>query len=60
MFGKLTLSAIPLDQPIIMGTCIVLILGILAILALITYKRKWGWLWTEWITTVDHKRIGIM
>jgi len=60
MFGKLTLSAIPLDQPIIMGTCIVLILGILAVLALITYKRKWGWLWTEWITTVDHKRIGIM
>ena len=60
MFGKLTLSAIPLDQPIIMGTCIVLILGILAILALITYKRKWGWLWTEWITTVDHKRIGVM
>ena len=60
MFGKLTLSAIPLDQPIIMGTCIVLILGILAILAMITYKRKWGWLWTEWITTVDHKRIGIM
>jgi cytochrome o ubiquinol oxidase subunit 1 len=60
MFGKLTLSAIPLDQPIIMGTCLVLIFGILAILALITYKRKWGWLWTEWITTVDHKRIGVM
>jgi cytochrome o ubiquinol oxidase subunit 1 len=60
MFGKLTLSAIPFDQPIIMGTCLVLIFGILAILGLITYKRKWGWLWTEWITTVDHKRIGIM
>jgi cytochrome o ubiquinol oxidase subunit 1 len=60
MFGKLTLSAIPLDQPIIMGTCLVLIFGILAIFALITYKRKWGWLWTEWITTVDHKRIGVM
>lgn len=60
MFGKLTLSAIPLDQPIIMGTCTVLIFGILAILALITYKKKWGWLWSEWITTVDHKRIGIM
>ena len=60
MFGKLTLSAIPFDQPIIMGTCLVLIFGILAILALITYKHKWEWLWTEWITTVDHKRIGIM
>jgi cytochrome o ubiquinol oxidase subunit 1 len=60
MFGKLTLSAIPFDQPIIMGTCLVLIFGILAILGVITYKRKWEWLWTEWITTVDHKRIGIM
>ena len=60
MFGKLTLSAIPFDQPIIMGTCLVLIFGILAIFALITYKHKWEWLWTEWITTVDHKRIGIM
>jgi cytochrome o ubiquinol oxidase subunit I len=60
MFGKLTLSAIPLDQPIIMGTCLVLIVGFLAIFALLTYTRKWTWLWTEWITTVDHKRIGIM
>jgi cytochrome o ubiquinol oxidase subunit 1 len=60
MFGKLTLSAIPFDQPIIMGTCLVIIFGVLAILALITYTRKWGWLWTDWITTVDHKRIGIM
>jgi cytochrome o ubiquinol oxidase subunit I len=60
MFGKLTLSAIPFDQPIIMGTCLVLIFGILAIFALITYKHKWEWLWTEWITTVDHKRIGVM
>ena len=60
MFGKLTLSAIPFDQPIVMVTCSVLIVGILAILALITYMHKWTWLWTEWITTVDHKRIGIM
>jgi cytochrome o ubiquinol oxidase subunit 1 len=60
MFGKLTLSAIPFDQPIVMGTCSVLIVGVLAILALITYMHKWTWLWTEWITTVDHKRIGVM
>ena len=60
MFGKLTLQAIPFDQPIIMGTCLVIIVGILAILGLLTYERKWTWLWTEWLTTVDHKRIGIM
>lgn len=60
MFGKLTLADIPFDQPIIMGTCIVLIMGIAGILAYLTIKRKWGWLWREWLTTVDHKRVGVM
>ncbi|MHA6203545.1 cytochrome o ubiquinol oxidase subunit I [Dyella soli] len=60
MLGKLTLSAIPFDQPIIMGTCLAIIVAIVAILGLITYLERWQWLWSEWITTVDHKRIGIM
>jgi cytochrome o ubiquinol oxidase subunit 1 len=60
MFGKLTLAAVPLDQPIIMGTIGVLIVGILGVLGLITYLKRWRWLWEEWITSVDHKRIGIM
>ncbi|THD63851.1 cytochrome o ubiquinol oxidase subunit I [Phenylobacterium sp.] len=60
MFGKLTLSAFPLDQPIIMGTIAVLIIGIAGVLGLITVLRRWKWLWVEWITTVDHKRVGIM
>jgi cytochrome o ubiquinol oxidase subunit I len=60
MLGKLTLSAIPFDNPIIMGA--VGFAGVLAvvILALITGYRKWGYLWTEWLTSVDHKRIGVM
>ena len=60
MFGKLTLADIPFDQPIIMGTCIAILLGGLGVLALITYLRRWRWLWEEWITSVDHKRIGVM
>lgn len=60
MFGKLTLHDIPFDQPIIMGTCLVLIIGIAGILAYLTITRKWRWLWREWLTTVDHKRVGIM
>ena len=60
IFGKLTLDAIPFDEPIIMGTGAVVALGGLAVLALITYYRKWGYLWSEWITSVDHKRIGVM
>src|ERR1700742_72640 len=60
MFGKLTLAAIPLDQPIIMGACAGIVVAGLAVLGLITYLKRWRWLWVEWITTVDHKRIGIM
>lgn len=32
----------------------------IALFALMTYFKKWKWLWDEWITTVDPKRIGIM
>ncbi|WDL95559.1 cbb3-type cytochrome c oxidase subunit I [Alicyclobacillus sp. ALC3] len=32
----------------------------IGILAVLTYFKKWKWLWTEWLTTVDHKKIGIM
>src|ERR1700754_750442 len=60
MFGKLTLDAIPFDEPIIMGTGAAVALGGIGILALITYFRLWKYLWTEWITSVDHKRIGVM
>ena len=60
MFGKLTLAAIPLHDPIVMGAVVGSIAVGLAILALITYFGKWGYLWREWLTSVDHKRIGIM
>ena len=60
MFGKLIWSAIPFSQPIPLIASLVLVLIILGVLALITLKRWWGYLWREWITSVDHKRIGIM
>ncbi|MFM4721259.1 cytochrome o ubiquinol oxidase subunit I [Aeromonas bivalvium] len=60
MFGKLTLDAIPYHEPIIMVTVAAIILGGLAIAALITYYGKWQYLWQEWFTSVDHKRLGIM
>src|SRR5258705_1473151 len=58
--GKLSWDAIPFDQPIVMGTVAVLGVVILAILVLVTYKGWWSYLWREWITSVDHKRIGVM
>src|SRR5499433_1328391 len=60
MFGRLSWSAIPFDQPIIMGTCAAVGAGLLGIFALVTVKGWWPYLWREWITSVDHKRIGVM
>ncbi|MFC3394788.1 cytochrome o ubiquinol oxidase subunit I [Brenneria rubrifaciens] len=60
MFGKLTLDAVPYQEPIIMVTVAAIIVGGLALLAAITYFGKWKWLWSEWFTSVDHKKIGIM
>ncbi|EGD00932.1 cytochrome o ubiquinol oxidase subunit I [Burkholderia sp. TJI49] len=60
MFGKLTLSAIPFDQPIIMGAGAFMGLVVLGILAALTITGRWKWLWTEWLTTVDHKKLGVM
>ncbi len=60
MFGKLTWAAIPFDQPIplITGAVVVIVLG--GVLAWIALKGYVPYLWKEWITSVDHKRIGIM
>src|ERR1700761_6515417 len=60
MLGKLGLSAIPLSQPIPLITSAVVILAILGVLGLVTVKNWWPYLWKEWITSVDHKRIGVM
>jgi len=60
MFGKLTWAAIPFNEPIPLYTSLIVILGIGSILGWITFKGYWSYLWREWITSVDHKRIGIM
>jgi cytochrome o ubiquinol oxidase subunit I len=60
MLGRLTWAAIPFDQPIALVTGVVVVLVVLAVLALVTVKGWWPYLWREWITSVDHKRIGVM
>jgi cytochrome o ubiquinol oxidase subunit 1 len=60
LFGRLSWEAIPLHEPILLGTFIAVALGAVALLALITYLRFWGRLWRDWITSIDHKKIGIM
>ncbi|NKJ01631.1 cytochrome o ubiquinol oxidase subunit I [Novosphingobium sp. SG707] len=58
--GKLTLDAIPWHEPIIMGTGVAVALGGLAMVALLTHFRLRTYLWREWITSVDHKKVGVM
>src|SRR5580658_1016733 len=60
MLGKLTWQAIPFNEPPAMAASVFIVVGILAILGLITRKGWWPYLWREWLTSVDHKRIGVM
>jgi cytochrome o ubiquinol oxidase subunit I len=60
MLGKLSWAAIPFDQPIPLVAASVVGLVIFAVLVLITLKGWLPYLWREWITSVDHKHIGIM
>jgi len=60
MLGRLTWDAIPFNEPIPLITSVVVILVVFAVLAIVTSKGWWPYLWREWITSVDHKRIGVM
>jgi cytochrome o ubiquinol oxidase subunit 1 len=60
LLGKLTWSAVPFDQPIVMGASALVVVAIVLILGWITVKGYVPYLWREWITSVDHKRIGVM
>jgi len=59
-WGKLSWDIFPFYDPLILGTFIVTILLGVSVVGFVTYKRLWGYLWTEWFTSVDHKKIGIM
>lgn len=60
LLGRLSLQALPLHEPILVATFIATALGGLALVALITKHKLWGYLWKEWFTSIDHKKIGIM
>eukprot|EP01114_Cavostelium_apophysatum_P023755 TRINITY_DN9053_c0_g2_i1.p1 TRINITY_DN9053_c0_g2~~TRINITY_DN9053_c0_g2_i1.p1 ORF type:complete len:668 (+),score=156.09 TRINITY_DN9053_c0_g2_i1:1500-3503(+) len=60
IFGRLSWDAIPFHEPILLATFAGVIVGGLGLVALITYFRQWGGLWHNWITSIDHKKIGIM
>jgi cytochrome o ubiquinol oxidase subunit 1 len=60
ILGRLSWDAIPYHEPILLGTFIMVAIGGVAVLAVLTRFRLWGTLWRDWITSIDHKKIGIM
>lgn len=60
MLGKLSWDAIPFDQPIPMATSVVIVIVIFGVLLWVWRAGHVPYLWSEWITSVDHKRIGVM
>ena len=60
VFGRLSLDSFPIHEPILLVTFIVVVVLGLGVLAAVTRFKLWGYLWREWLTTVDHKKIGIM
>jgi cytochrome o ubiquinol oxidase subunit I len=59
LLGRLTLSAIPKD-PITLGGALSMIGALVLAAVALTYFKRWKWLWKEWLTTLDPKRIGVM
>jgi cytochrome o ubiquinol oxidase subunit 1 len=60
IFGRLTLDSFPLHEPILIATFAAVAAGGVVLFGALTYFKVWGYLWKEWFTSVDHKKIGIM
>lgn len=69
LLGNLTLTALPfvrawrdpsVSEIIGAGAGAIVVIGAILTMALITRLGKWRYLWKEWLTSLDHKKIGIM
>src|SRR4051812_13627328 len=60
MLGRLSLADFFHPEPVATGAQVVVIAGILGIIIFLTVTKRWGWLWREYLTSLDHKRIGVM
>ncbi|MBX4201560.1 cbb3-type cytochrome c oxidase subunit I, partial [Candidatus Saccharibacteria bacterium] len=59
MLGRLNMHAFQHGQVEMVGIAS-MAFGMLAAIAFLTYKRRWKWLWKEWLTSLDPKKIGVM
>jgi len=60
LLGRLSWEAIPFHEPILLATFAMVAMGGMGLLAALTYFKAWAPLWRNWITSIDHKKIGIM
>ena len=60
MFGRLTIDALPFYSAIAASGAAITVLGALSVIALITYLRAWRVVLFDWVSSLDHKKIGIM
>lgn len=59
LLGRLSLDALP-KEPITIGGAIMMTLGAIGVFAVMTYFKRWKWLWKNWLTSLDAKKIGVM
>jgi cytochrome o ubiquinol oxidase subunit I len=59
LFGRLTLQALP-HEWFTIGGAIFMTGAMVGVVALLTYLKRWKWLWNDWLTSCDPKKIGIM
>ncbi|HET9850310.1 MAG TPA: cytochrome o ubiquinol oxidase subunit I [Candidatus Saccharimonadales bacterium] len=59
LFGRLNMHSFPQER-VTQGGALAVVAAVIVVLALLTYFKRWKWLWREWLTTTDPKKIGVM
>lgn len=59
LFGRMTIEDF-IHDPIMAGAGLSMVAALIAAIAVVTYLKKWKWLWKNWLTSLDPKKIGIM
>jgi cytochrome o ubiquinol oxidase subunit 1 len=57
--GRLSLDYLPHD-PVTIGAAIGMPVSVLVVALLLTYFKKWRWLYDNWLSSLDAKKIGVM
>ena len=59
MFGRLTLDAFKHESSQNFGV-LLMVLTMFGVIGIITYFKRWKWIWNEWLISLDPKKIGVM